>query len=75
MRAFVGVSGRVDMQLSSAITSKSGGNPFFAKGFIQSMLEQHVLDVSNDEVALRDGLDIGKVCAERDVLERRCAVF
>ena len=61
MRAYMGVSGRVDVPLSTAITSKSGGNPFFAKGFIQSIVEQGLLDTSHDQIALRKGLDIAKV--------------
>jgi len=61
MRSFLCVSGRVQLALSSAVTTRSGGNPFFAKGFIQSMLEQGVLNTSADEVNLAAGCDIGKI--------------
>merc|ERR1719453_1857452 len=45
MRNQLGVTGRVDVSLSTAITKRSGGNPFFAKGFVTSFTEQGVLDV------------------------------
>ena len=61
MRAMLGVRGRVDVALSSTIQSRSGGNPLFAIGFVQSMQERGVLDLSQDRIELKDGLDVNSL--------------
>ena len=61
IRNQLGVTGQVEYTLSSAITTRSGGNPFFAKGFVTSFVEQGVLDISKDKIELAEGMRIADV--------------
>ena len=51
----------MEYSLSSAITERSGGNPYFAKGFVTSFLEQGVLDISKGKIELAEGMRIDDV--------------
>ena len=61
IRHQLGVTGQVEHALSSAITMRSGGNPFFAKGFVTSFVEQGVLDISRGKIELAEGMRIADV--------------